>query len=145
MRFLYNAKYAPLTDRMSFIDADIEQVICAYQKWMDEQFTPRHNKITEFRGNFEELLELSLPFNYPWKDVFFETAGKWTGLYTNLNSEVYVNKNMSRILNVPVIYTIAWSSKFKRVVNGWGGGFYLLSKRKIHKNFNDFRPGSLGI
>ena len=124
IKFLFNAQYAPLTDTMSFIKTPIDDAIKAYEQWTANQVKPITKRKTEFSGNFEQLLLKSLPFTYPWRDVFFEAKNGWTGHYTNLNTITYAANNVARLLNVTMIYIAAWASKYKRIVNGWGGGVF---------------------
>jgi hypothetical protein len=133
MRFLFNGKYAPITDGMAFIDAPINEIVIAYYQWVKEYLTPKERYQVEYKGNFENLLQKSLPFGYPWKDIFFETNSKWTGFYQNIGrTEIGHASVVGKYANAQVIGAEAWTSKYKRVVNGWGGGaFYLFKGRDL--------------
>ena len=128
MRFLFDGKYAPLTDMMSFLKAPIDDVITAYEQWIEGQFIPIPHEKKEFSGDFEHLLLASLPFSDPWNNVFFDVKNGWTGHYASIDSLTYAAKNVARILDVTMIYVTAWPSMYKRVVNGWGGGVFSLQK-----------------
>ncbi|MCL2098785.1 MAG: hypothetical protein FWH23_08540 [Bacteroidales bacterium] len=140
MKFLFDGKYAPLTDRMSFIKMPIDSAIKAFEQWCANQVVPMTDLKTEFSGGFEQLLLKSLPFKYPWRDIFFEATNGWTGHYTNLNTLSYAADNVARLLNATMIYVSAWPSKHKRIVNGWGGGvfsFYVGNKQIRHMMLSD--------
>jgi hypothetical protein len=124
MRFLFDGKYAPLTDMMSFINKPVESVIRAHEQWTTNQTVPIVKKKTEFSGDFEQLLLKSLPFKYPWRDIYFEAKNGWTGHYTNLNTLSYAANNVARLLNAIMIYVSAIPSDHGRIVNGWGGGAF---------------------
>lgn len=130
MRFLFDGKYAPLTDTMCFIEAPIATVVTSLYKWVEDMTVPNKKRSQrEYIGSFEGLLIKSLPFEYPEKDIFFETKSKWTGFYQNSRrTEINHAKVIGRYANAPVIGAVAWLSNYGRIINGWGGGVFSLYK-----------------
>ena len=128
MKFLFDGKYAPLTDGMAFIEAHIEDVVKAFYRWIENITMPdKKTSKQKHEGTFEALLIKSLPFKYPWKDIFFETKSRWTGFYQNIGrTEISHASVVGRYANAQVIGAEAWISDHGRKVNGWGGAFYLF-------------------
>ncbi len=127
MRFLFDGKYAPLTDTMVFIDAPIDDVLRAFYLRIEAITLPGHKKrkTETYIGSFEGLLLKSLPFEYPWKDILFETKSKWTGFFQNFRqTEIYHGALIAYYAKVEAIGAVAWLSDYGRVVNGWGGGLF---------------------
>ena len=130
MRFLFDGKYAPLTDGMAFIDAPIEEVIKAFYRRVEDITFPDKNTCQQkHEGSFEELLLKTLPFKYPRKEIFFETKNKWTGFYQNIwRTQIDQAALIGKHANAQVVGAEAWISDHGRKVNGWGGGAFYLFK-----------------
>lgn len=88
MKFLFNGKYAPLTDGIVFIDTSIEHVLKWSRVRIEELLHIKTNTI-ELETSFEKILLKGLPFFYPQKEIIFETKSKWVGfIQNNLRTEV---------------------------------------------------------
>lgn len=127
MRFLFNGKYAPLTDGIAFIDAPIEDVVKGRIKWAEEtNFSPVFHKVIEVNSGFEDLLIKSLPFFYPAKQIFFETRSKWIGfIENNFRTEVHHAAVIARYAGGEKnVAGEAWLSNYGKTINGWGGGTF---------------------
>jgi hypothetical protein len=62
MKFLFNSKYAPLTNRIAFLNTPIDNVIQAHESWVKGLLEPIPYNIKVCGSNFESLLEVSLPY-----------------------------------------------------------------------------------
>ena len=125
MIFAFYSIFEPLTNRLSFIDAPITEVMCAYENLMN----PVPLQKIEHDEDFLQLLELALPFNYPRKDVFFETEGKWTGFFANVISEVSVCKDIADVLNTEMVSVHSCPlTRTKEEISAWGGGIFYFHR-----------------
>jgi len=124
MKLLFNGKYAPLTDEISFIKTNVDDAVKAFEQWTATSYEPILQQKTKFFETFEQLLIESLPFIYPYLSIFFEAKNGWIGHYGNYYNRTNEARNVARILNVPNIEVTAWPSVRGRIVNGWGGGMF---------------------
>lgn len=124
MKFVFNGKYAPLTDGIAFIDAPIEDVLDDIIKRSENKLKIK-TKTIKVTTCFEDLLMNSLPFFYPSKEIIFETKSKRIGYIQNgFRTEVHNADSIASRLNVKVIAGEAWLSNYGKTINGWGGGTF---------------------
>lgn len=133
MRFLYDSKYAPLTDCMGFVETNLEIAFQKFAEWSFPQWASRVDKVkvSEFKLSFEELLLMMQPLKYPEKRLLFATTSLWTGYIENITAirtETGRIRRISEPLNCRSIEIAAWPSKYGKKVNGWGGGFFTLNQ-----------------
>ncbi len=135
MNFLFNSKYAPLTNRIAFLHAPIGDVLKAHENWAKNLVEPIPYKIMIHKGSFESLLESSLSFKYPCRDIILQTSTHWTAYYHNQLTITYFAERISRILSIETIIAEALPSYFGKVINGWGGGmFSYFNKGELVRN-----------
>lgn len=136
MKFLFDGKYAPLTDGIAFIDAPIDDVLEGFLKWVEEKLSCKDRKVINLTAGFEKVIERSLPFLYPAKELFFETKSKWTGfIQNNRRTEIGHAQVIARYTSGnSVVAGEAWLSNYGRLVNGWGGGtFHYFHKDELKR------------
>jgi hypothetical protein len=127
MRFLFNSRYAPLTNRIAFLNAPVDRVVKAHEIWVKSLMEPIPYKISALSSNFESVLVKSLPYMYPWKDIFLQTSSNWTAYYQN-QRPTDLAMNISRILDTELIFAEALPSSYGKKINGWGGGSFSYYK-----------------
>lgn len=124
MKFLFNGKYAPLTDGIAFIDAPVDNVLETIIDRFENKLKIK-TKTSKVTTCFEDLLINSLPFMLPRKIIIFETKNKWTGfIQNNLRTEVHHADVIASSINVKIVAGEAWLSNYGKTINGWGGGTF---------------------
>jgi hypothetical protein len=86
MRFIFDNKFAPLTDSVSFIELEIDLALKNLLDWINNRGNDLYSKIDckEFTGNFCDLIKDIGTISYPEKTVLFQTKSNWIGYVENL-------------------------------------------------------------
>ena len=135
MKFLFNGKYAPLTDGIAFIDTSIENVL-KWNRVRIEELLHIKTNIIELKTSFENILLMGLPFLYPAKEILFETKSKWTGFIQNSHrTEVGHAGFISDKTDSFIVSGEAWLSNYGKKVNGWGGGSFCYFEKGAMKRY----------
>jgi hypothetical protein len=146
MRFPFDNKFAPLMETIGFTESNLDLVLKKYLEWIlpqidekivnsktDKTWNEYNEKmpiIHKLQCSFEELINASLPFYYPYKIILFETKSNWIGCFeNNMTSLIRINQAAVRIdEHKQSIGVRAWENAFGKRVNGWGGGLFTLDE-----------------
>ena len=132
MIFLFNSKFAPLTNHIGFIKGDLETILLGIIEWLE--WLPKTKrrglkyKTEPFTDNFEGALSLFDIFNIfdVRKRLIFETDGKWVGYIDNnwRGPNISSLEVVSQRIKMEYIGFKAWEYNFSKlpIANGWGGG-----------------------
>lgn len=136
MRFHFDGKIAPLLERVSFIKGDLETILNTFMNWY--AYDTDKFKITLHNENFESLVNLAFPFQYPYKLFLVTTKNNWVAAFSNKESGESPNFGiLSKSLNTTVVKVTAILKDYDIQTNGWGGGiFEIIDKGEYLRNIS---------
>lgn len=160
MRFLFDNKYAPLTEGMAFIQENLDTVLEKYLDWMVplikeaiemqklhpeskwNEYNKQLPKIIPKQGSFEDLLNEMMPFHYPEKTLLFECKNGWVGYLENgYTTETGRIRLIAERINEykESIQVNAWLGGGEKIANGWSGGAFTrdLGRRSSLENYRN--------
>ncbi len=129
---MFDNKFAPLTDSVSFIELEIDLALKNLLDWINNRGNDLYSKIDckEFTGNFCDLIKEIGTISYPEKTVLFQTKSNWIGYVENLitGTEIWrITQIAQRINNEKESIGVqAWYGGGNKIANGWSGGSFSL-------------------
>lgn len=137
MKFLFESKFAPLTNHVGFIEADIDNILLGFKDWFHWLNQTCSDiveyEIHDFSGSLEDCLKqigTLLPYDVN-KRLLMQTKGKWIAYVDNYSfgSEINNFKVVAKRINERYIGIRAWEQNFGKQpnANGWGGGDFIYS------------------